>query len=448
MRRINIFVAGAKLGIEEERKRIKEQAYSLQILEEWRNYFVIQTLSFEDFPTHLDAESHQQAYNNFIKNEADIVFFVFRGHVGDITVQEFDAAYNAYLKNRHPRVYVLSYLCDGISSFSDHPLAEKLRMLGRKGIYYEEYKDFIDFEKRVNLDIGNYLKYLAPRPRPKLSLRKVLSYIILTILILCGVVAYKIAREIKFYGSLSTYEELVSYKQSQRLLKSIYDDCVVYKLNRIDSLCRDMNERYNCNLLQSEMSEYRLKVLDDLLRNMVPVSAAGLDVDMFVGKYEVTELEYDLPKVYREGNDGVPKSNISYNDCALYIKRLNILTGLKFRIPTIEEWEYLARAGENTDYSGSNDCNLVAWYQNNSGGIKHYRNDEHSYLKCNSFDLYDMSGNLSEWCLDSTVFNGHVSYAVKGGNYMSDVTQLKISFTDWLPKDFSGPTIGFRLIRD
>lgn len=94
-----------------------------------------------------------------------------------------------------------------------------------------------------------------------------------------------------------------------------------------------------------------------------------------------------------------PICNISWYDCQLFIDKLNKLTGLKFRLPTEAEWEYAARGGkfsQNNTYSGSNSISDVAWYVNNSENIIH----RVASLQPNELGLYNMSGNVWEWCYD------------------------------------------------
>lgn len=97
--------------------------------------------------------------------------------------------------------------------------------------------------------------------------------------------------------------------------------------------------------------------------------------------------------------DDFPAYNISYEDVQQFISRLSSLTGAQFRMPTEAEWEYAARGGSKSkgyQYSGSNTLSDVAWYGSNSGKKTHAVKTK----KSNELGLYDMSGNVFEWCSD------------------------------------------------
>lgn len=94
-----------------------------------------------------------------------------------------------------------------------------------------------------------------------------------------------------------------------------------------------------------------------------------------------------------------PVENVNWNECQRFISKLNSITGKCFRLPTEAEWEYAARGGSQSrgyKYAGSDNLNSVAWYLYNSGGKTH----EVGQKSPNELGLYDMSGNVLEWCQD------------------------------------------------
>ena len=140
-----------------------------------------------------------------------------------------------------------------------------------------------------------------------------------------------------------------------------------------------------------------------------PVHSVTLS-DYYIGETEVTQALWQAvmgsnPSMFKGGNN--PVEQVSYNDCIDFINKLNTLlagqlpAGRKFRLPTEAQWEFAARGGNkgknnNNKYSGSNSIDDVAWYRDNSG----YRTHPVKQKQANELGLYDMSGNVVEWCYD------------------------------------------------
>lgn len=133
-----------------------------------------------------------------------------------------------------------------------------------------------------------------------------------------------------------------------------------------------------------------------------PVHSVTLS-DYYIGETEVTQQLWcavmGSNPSYFTGNSQRPVENLSWEDCQTFIRTLNALTGKNFRLPTEAEWEYAARGGNKSrgyKYSGSNTLTDVAWYDNNASGTTHPVKQKRS----NELGLYDMSGNVWEWCQD------------------------------------------------
>ena len=132
-----------------------------------------------------------------------------------------------------------------------------------------------------------------------------------------------------------------------------------------------------------------------------PVHSVTLD-GYYIGKCEVTQELWEAvmgsnPSHFKGAQN--PVENVSWNDCQEFVSRLNSLTGRTFRLPTEAEWEYAARGGNKSrhyKYSGSGNIGYVAWYYKNSGSTTHAVETQ----TANELGIYDMSGNVCEWCSD------------------------------------------------
>ena len=122
----------------------------------------------------------------------------------------------------------------------------------------------------------------------------------------------------------------------------------------------------------------------------------------YICKYEVTEALWTAvmgsnPSDHKLG-DNYPVERVNWYDCQDFVEKLSELTGRHFRLPTEAEWEYAARGGKRSRgyrYSGSYNLDEIGWHE---GNADHKR--EVGTKKPNELGLYDMTGNVSEWCQD------------------------------------------------
>jgi formylglycine-generating enzyme required for sulfatase activity len=133
-----------------------------------------------------------------------------------------------------------------------------------------------------------------------------------------------------------------------------------------------------------------------------PVHKVKLTKGFWMGVHEVTQSQYQAvmgnnPSCFKGDNN--PVEQVSWDDAVEFCKKLSKKEGKTYTLPTEAQWEYACRAGSTTEYSfGDSESSLgdYAWHEGNSGGKTHPVGTK----KANKFGLYDMYGNVSEWCLD------------------------------------------------
>lgn len=182
--------------------------------------------------------------------------------------------------------------------------------------------------------------------------------------------------------------------------------------------------------------------------------------DYCIGETEVTQELWQAvmgsnPSNFT-GNLQRPVEKVSWNDCQEFIKKLNQLTGKTFRLPTEAEWEYAARGGSQSKgykYAGSNTIGDVAWYTSNSSSTTHPVKQK----QANELGLYDMSGNVWEWCQDwydsysSTPQTNPAgpssgsSRVLRGGSWSSFAWYCRVSFRNYYTPTNRYYSLGLRL---
>ena len=180
----------------------------------------------------------------------------------------------------------------------------------------------------------------------------------------------------------------------------------------------------------------------------------------YIGQTEVTQAlwkEVMGSNPSRFEGDTNPVERVSWNDCQTFIQKLNQRTGKTFRLPTEAEWGYAARGGKKSrgyKYSGGNDIATVAWYGSNSGAKTHAVGTKAP----NELGIYDMSGNVWEWCNDwygdyssnaQTNPTGAESGPLRvgrGGSWIGNAGDCRSSYRDRCAPSVGYGNIGLRLV--
>jgi formylglycine-generating enzyme required for sulfatase activity len=180
-----------------------------------------------------------------------------------------------------------------------------------------------------------------------------------------------------------------------------------------------------------------------------------------IGKYEVTQGQWEEvmgrnPSGFNKGSN-YPVENVSHNDIETYLQKLNAATGKQYRLPTEAEWEYAARGGNQGNgylYSGSNILGNVAWHGSNSGNSTHPVGQKSP----NELGIYDMCGNVFEWCSDwygiypsspqtnPTGASPDAYRMLRGGSWFDDPVNCRVAYRRNATPDYHDIDMGFRVV--
>lgn len=194
-------------------------------------------------------------------------------------------------------------------------------------------------------------------------------------------------------------------------------------------------------------------------KNEMPIHNVTLS-SFKIAKYETTQAQWQKvmgsnPSPFKGCMD-CPVTGVSWDNVQTFIKKLNTLSGKNYRLPTEAEWEYAARGGKKSkkfEYAGSNDINAVAWTFGNSGRKPHPVGQK----EANELGLYDMSGNVWEWCndwVDENYYGKSIGYdlngtarrperVIRGGCFGSEPATTRLAYRT--REKLGYRAIGFRL---
>jgi len=210
--------------------------------------------------------------------------------------------------------------------------------------------------------------------------------------------------------------------------------------------------------LKKELRKEDLDVLDLIMSKQGKQHEVTLTKPFYIGRYEVTQEQWDSvigknPSATKGAK--LPVTRVSWEDCQEFIKKLNAKTNGGYRLPTEAEWEFACRAGTSTAYSfGDN----ITPKEANYSGSKIDKPVAVGSYQPNAFGLYDMHGNVFEWCED---WHGEYPFAVtdpkgpatgkyrvlRGGSLYGYVSFARSSFRNGYSPSNRGVDVGFRLAR-
>jgi formylglycine-generating enzyme required for sulfatase activity len=192
-----------------------------------------------------------------------------------------------------------------------------------------------------------------------------------------------------------------------------------------------------------------------------PVHEVCVD-GFWMGQTTVTQGQWrrvmgSNPSFFKKG-DNYPVEKVPWEDAKEYIRKLNRMGNVKFRLPSEAEWEYAARSGGKAEkYSGGINLDRVAWYSSKGGDSTH----QVKIKKSNGLGIYDMSGNVWEWCEDVYIadiysrsdkknpiyVSGGPNRVIRGGSWDSVPDRVRCAYRDYNDPSNRDINVGFRLLR-
>lgn len=204
----------------------------------------------------------------------------------------------------------------------------------------------------------------------------------------------------------------------------------------------------------AEFNYDRLSQSDEM-----PVHHVTMREDYYIGQTEVTQKLWKAVMGYNPSKKKCPKrpvTNVNYYEVQEFLRCIDSITGMQFRLPTEEEWEYAARGGKYSKgyiYSGSKEVDRVAWHKGNTSRLKKVKK-----RSANELGIYDMSGNVWEWCSskyhyfdkerNASLGKDGQMYIIRGGGWQLPPSSCRVSWRGKRLPDLKNSFGGFRLCLD
>ena len=228
---------------------------------------------------------------------------------------------------------------------------------------------------------------------------------------------------------------------------------------------KEKNFEWEPEMVLVEAGTFTMGCTDnECLTNELPAHQVTLTKSYYIGKYEVTQAQWKAVMgnnpSYFHGDD-MPVEQVTWNDVQTFIAKLNEMTGKNYRLPTEAEWEFAARGGNQSKgykYSGSDNIDDVAWYGASSGGNSGNNTHSVGIKQSNELGIYDMSGNVYEWCSDwYGVYSDETQTdpqgpavsskrVARGGSFAYGTMYCRVAYRHPIDSSISGRNLGFRVV--
>ena len=275
---------------------------------------------------------------------------------------------------------------------------------------------------------------------------------------------------VKLKASAPSNIQITLTKEAMATQQSIVSQPIVAQqpmeqtpVTNVDNISIPVKDGISIDMVRVEAGTFTMGATAEMKKPGVdekPTHRVTLTNDYYIGKYEVTQALWKAvmgnDSSYFKG-DNLPVDQVSWDDCQEFISKLNRITGKMFRLPTEAEWEYAARGGNKSrgyQYSGSSNLSDVAWYSGNSGDVTHAVGTKQP----NELGIYDMSGNVLEWCQDwygkynrssqvnPTGANSGSFRMYRGGSWSYLARSCRLSFRGSGTPGYRGISLGLRLV--
>ena len=275
---------------------------------------------------------------------------------------------------------------------------------------------------------------------------------------------------VKLKASTPSNLQITLSKEAVAILQSVISQPIVAQqpmdqtpVTNVDNISIPVKDGISIDMVRVEAGTFTMGATAEMKNtedSEKPTHRVTLTNDYYIGKYEVTQALWqavmgDDPSYFK--GDNLPVEAVTWDDCQEFIGKLNRITGKTFRLPTEAEWEYAARGGNKSrgyQYSGSNNPSNVAWYDDNSGDKTHAVGTKQP----NELGIYDMSGNVWEWCQDwyetyssssqvnPTGANSGSCRVVRGVSWYNNARNCRLSLRGSNTPDFRSSNLGLRLV--